>query len=252
MERRTRELIRWGLLLPQVCLGLFGLQNWRVGAAWLSRMLPGVWRSAAGDRLRACCHARVQAAVRAGPSVGGGRECRVHGCETPSWTRPCCGAAGVCSRMWRVLCSLRSRGGLDQQEHQRLAHPATTGSTRHKEAWGQRRGCSGKGPEAVQWISWRQLMSAVVDVGRGPLVRWDSRGWSGIGVFCPGLGRRPSALLRVPSSPVLKPYLGKMRERETGTSEARSPTSPCNPHASTPGLTGSGQKHCLRIGLDPG
>lgn len=99
--------------------------------------------------------------------------------------------------------------GLDHQEHQWPAHQPLEGAQGTKKL-DDEGGAAVEGRDALQWIRWRTVMSAVVDSGQGVLVRRHSEGWSGIRAFCCGLPRPTSALLWVTSFLVKNYTLGQI------------------------------------------
>ena len=148
-------------------------------------------------------------------------------------------------RWWLPTWLERHRAGMDHEDHQRLAHTDPRGSPGHPECGGpQRSSCGCQGRHALLWRGGAKGRRGALDSGWGPSVLWSGsrRGccaaWP-LGRAAAGPAR---ALLGVPSSSVLKPYLGEqkadrhIRSRDRPDHRAGASAAPIRRPAWPPGL----------------
>ena len=173
------------------------------------------------------------------PRLPGGRDGR--GARGP-------GSCSLGRRRWPPTWLEGHRAGLDHEDHQRLAHADPRGSPGHPESGGPKRSSCSQGWHALLWLRGAKGRRGALDSGWGPSVLWSRsrrRGWCAAWPLGPAAAGPAWAPLGVPSSSVLKPYLGEQKGRQAHQKPwpSRSPTvlaPPRRPFHSPPGRPASG------------
>ena len=140
---------------------------------------------------------------------------------------------GSCSlgrRRWPPTWLEGRRAGLDHEDHQRLAHADPRGSPGHPESGGPKRSSCSQGWHALLWLRGAKGRRGALDSGWGPSVLWSRsrrRGWCAAWPLGPAVAGPAWAPLGVPSSSVLKPYLGEQKADRHIRSRGRPDHPPC-------------------------